>query len=111
MLELIRSKIMELLYTRLQIANQWQGVLTLDVFGKIATLNQTSRHAKVIRAGQYEFQVELNGVRVGVKLDVGQCDCGAWELRGIPCVHALAYINTIRADVAEFVSPYFRTEA
>ena len=71
MLELIRSKIMELLYKRLQIANKWQGVLTPDVFGRIATLNRTSRHVEVIRAGMYEFQVELNGVRVGVNLDVG----------------------------------------
>ena len=66
MLELIRSKIMDLIYTRLQVATRWNGVLTQDVHGRIATLNRVSRHANVVRGGMYEFQVELNGVRVGV---------------------------------------------
>lgn len=110
MLELIRSKIMDLIFTRHQIANRWNGALTPDVVGRISVLNRVSRHAEVLRAGEYEFQVELNGIRVGVKLDTGKCDCGAWELRGIPCVHALACINTIRADVADYCSHYFRTE-
>ena len=110
MLELIRSKIMDLIYTRLQVATRWKGVLTPDVHGRIAALNRVSRHASVVRGGLYEFQVELNGVRVGVQLDASRCDCRAWELRGISCVHALACINTVRGDVAENCSPYFRTE-
>ena len=45
MLELIISKIMELIFTRLQIANKWKGVLTPDVLGRISSLNRVSRHA------------------------------------------------------------------
>ena len=75
MLELIRSKIMDLIFTRHQIANRWNGALTPDVVGRISVLNRVSRHAEVLRAGEFEFQVELNGIRVGVKLDTGKCDC------------------------------------
>ncbi|KAL5577661.1 hypothetical protein UlMin_019360 [Ulmus minor] len=32
-------------------SNMWQGVLTHDVFGRITTLNWTSRHAEVMGVG------------------------------------------------------------
>ena len=81
-----------------------------DVLGRVSVLDRVSRHTEVLRAGEYEFQVELNGTRVGVKLDTSKCDYEAWELRGIPCVHALACINTMRADVVEYCSPYFKAK-
>ncbi|KAF4367799.1 hypothetical protein F8388_016622 [Cannabis sativa] len=33
-----------------------------------------------------------------------------WQVRGIPCIHAIACITTIRADIANYCSPYFTTE-
>ena len=51
--------------------------------------------------------MDFNGLRVGVRLDEGHCDCRAWSLIGIPCVHVMACINMIRANVVEYVSPYF----
>ena len=80
------------------------------MLGKIKLLNRVSRHANVLRCAAYEFEVELNNQRVGVRLDDNYCDCGAWELRGIPCVHALTCINTIRADVTVYCCTYFSTE-
>ena len=70
--------------------------MTPDVYGKNKLLERISRHAKVIRCHLYEFEVALFDFRVAVKLDSQKCDCNAWELKGILCVHALACINFIR---------------
>ena len=64
----------------------------------------------MLRSGAYEFEVDLNNQRVVVRLDGKYYDCGVWELRGIPFVHALACINTVRADVATYCSSFFTTE-
>ena len=73
-------------------------------------LERKSRHVEVIRCHLYEFEVILFDIRVAVKLDIDLCDCNVWELKGIPCVHALACINFIRARVEQYVHPYFTTE-
>ena len=73
-------------------------------------LERKSRHAEVIRCHLYVFEVVLFDLRVGVQLDNWRCDCNAWELKGIPCVHALACIHFIRANIEEYVDPYFTFE-
>ena len=110
LLESIRSKIMNLIYTRQQTAATWNQYLTPDVSARIRKLTTLSRHAEVRRSQEYEFEVELNELHVGVKLDEGKCDCNAWQMKGIPCVHALACIVFIRANVHEYVERYFTTE-
>ena len=110
MLEHIRSKIMALIFTRQQIAARWEQPLTPDVYGRMRMLERKSRHTKVIRCHLYEFEVVLYDLRVGVQLDNRRCDCNAWELKGIPCVHALACIHFIRANIEEYVDPYFTSD-
>ena len=73
-------------------------------------LERKSRHAEVIRCHLYEFEFVLFDLRVGMQLDNWRCDCNAWELKGIPCVHALACIHFIRANVEEYVDPYFTSD-
>ena len=77
LLESIRSKIMNLIYTRQQIAGRWNQYLTLDVSARIRNLTRLSRHVEVRRSQEYEFKVELNDVHIEVKLDEGKCDCHA----------------------------------
>ncbi|KAL5581402.1 hypothetical protein UlMin_013844 [Ulmus minor] len=89
LLETIRIKVMDLIYTRKVICERWTKTLPPRV----------------------SLKVDFNGLRVGVRLDEGHCDCRAWTLSGLPCVHALACINMIRANVDEYVSPYFTMNA
>ena len=110
MLEHIRSKIMEMIFTKNQIASKWDQQLNPDVYGKMKILERVSRHAEVIRSQMYEFEVVLFDVRVAVNLDTQKYDYNAWELKGVPYVHALACINFISANVDMYVHPYFSTE-
>ena len=60
---------------------------------------------------EYEFKVEYHDCKVGVKLEQGVCDYGYWQLKGIPCVHALACLNTIRnSKKKDYTEKYFHTE-
>ena len=111
LLETIRIKVMDLIYTRKVICERWTKTLPPRVSLKVQKLEKLSRHAAVRHSWNLEFQVDFNGLRVGVRLDEGHCDCRAWTLSGLPCVHALACINLIRANVDEYVSPYFTMNA
>ena len=64
----------------------------------------------MIRGSDYEFEVLLNDRRVGVNLDLRTCDCKAWELKGIPCIHALACISSIRAKTEDYCDNYFTAD-
>lgn len=86
--------------------------MTPKVNHRIRKLEQKARYANVRQTWEYEFEVELNGTNVGVKLDEKSCDCGYWQLKGIPCVHALACLNTIRDPKKQiYTHPYFHTDA
>ena len=52
----------------------------------------------------------LNDTKVAVNLDSRTCDCRAWEMKGMPCVHAIACINSIRGKVDVYCDKYFKTE-
>ena len=77
MLESIRSKIMNLMYTRKQTVARWNQHLTPDVYAKVKYMTRVSRHAKVRRCQMYECKVDLNDVHVGLKLDEGKCNYNA----------------------------------
>lgn len=76
----------------------------------IAEATKYSRQCIVRRCGEYEFQVEYNEYKGCVKLDQQYCECEMWQLSGIPYLHAMACITTVRADVEEYCDPYFFIE-
>jgi len=39
------------------------------------------------------------------------CDCGYWDLAGIPCTHAMAAISHARHTATEYLPKYFSKEA
>lgn len=48
------------------------------------------------------------GRRWEVVLDEKKCTCRVWQVRGLPCVHAAAFIAFIRDNTWDkYVDPYF----
>ena len=86
---------MNLMYTRQETTVRWSQHLTSDVYAKVKRMTRLSRHAEVRRCQMFEFEVDLNGVHVGVKLDEDKYDCNAWQMTSIPCVYALTCITFI----------------
>ena len=111
LLDEYRAKIMQMLFKRRELAEKTESAIPPRVEGVVKKLVQVSRHLFVRRAQGYEFEVVHHDVRLAVRLDDCHCDCGAWTLTGIPCVHAVAAITFIRANVSHYVDPYLRVEA
>ena len=45
-----------------------------------------------------------------VDLDNHECTCRGWQLTGLPCVHAIAFIGTRRVLLEDFVHPYYSVQ-
>uniref|UniRef100_A0A803QJI4 SWIM-type domain-containing protein n=1 Tax=Cannabis sativa TaxID=3483 RepID=A0A803QJI4_CANSA len=110
LLEGIRMQHTSMMYARKVTAERWDFKLTPKVHHKIQELLKRARHARVTRVGNDEFQVDYDTKSCTVRLNEGYCICGQWQARGIPCLHAAACINTTRADISDYCSPYFTTE-
>ena len=69
-----------------------------------------SRRCNVAHSGDYKFEVTLSGNRFVVDLNARACTCRYFDVRGIPCSHAVACIHWVRQDPANFVSDYFKKD-
>ncbi|KAK1428016.1 hypothetical protein QVD17_16834 [Tagetes erecta] len=65
---------------------------------------------EVCRSGEYRAEVKYGEKRWEVTLDERICTCRVWEVRGVPCVHASAFIAFTRGDWDSCVDSYFTIE-
>ncbi|KAJ0051796.1 hypothetical protein Pint_01310 [Pistacia integerrima] len=82
--------------TKLKVGIEWITPLPPVVRRKINKMIEAARNVKVWYLGSDEFEVDdenANQCKTHV-LVLGKqlCDCGMWQLSGIPCVHAIAYL-------------------
>jgi SWIM zinc finger len=50
----------------------------------------------VCRSMDYYAEISKNGLRWVMNLEEHTCNCRGWQVKGILCVHAAAFIATIR---------------
>ena len=63
------------------------------------------------RSCDYQAEVKCQGKRWDVYLDKRKCSCRVWQVTGLPCVHAAAFIAFIRdANWEKYVDQYFTIE-
>ena len=56
-----------------------------------------------------EYSVKLTNSRcLVVNLKAGTCSCRGWQLRGLPCVHAMAVIEKEKLWVYDYVNLYYK---
>lgn len=55
----------------------------------------------------FEVHNDGDGDRYIVNLPNRECDCRLWKLTGLPCCHALACINYVRDDVANYIDIFY----
>ncbi|KAK1565790.1 hypothetical protein Q3G72_035187 [Acer saccharum] len=110
LLEFIRRMVMRKFNERKEECRGWTSILPPRVHAKILKHSKESRTLTMIAAGNMEY--ELLGLTGGyaVKLREYNCQCGGWQVSGVPCCHAMATIShycgrsAVKEDkVAEFV--------
>ncbi|KAK2634534.1 hypothetical protein Ddye_029326 [Dipteronia dyeriana] len=99
LLKFIRRMVMRKFSHRKEECSRWSSVLPPMVHAKILKHNRESRTLAMIAAWNMEY--ELIGASGGyvVKLREFNCECGSWQVSGIPCCGRAA----MKDNVAEFV--------
>ena len=67
-----------------------------------------SRKCSVKHSGNYRFEVSEAEQRFIVDLHSKACSCRYWNIRGIPCSHAIACIHWVRQDPDTFVADWYK---
>ncbi|KAK2646147.1 hypothetical protein Ddye_021342 [Dipteronia dyeriana] len=106
MMEGIRRKMIKRIGKRLQDAMSWSSVIPPLVQKKLSDRQDEARFVTVLCASDKEFKVKEDVKLYIVNLETQSCDCGLWELSGLPCKHAMAVITTTRKNPSDFVHPY-----
>ncbi|TXG51713.1 hypothetical protein EZV62_024237 [Acer yangbiense] len=93
LLEFIRRMVMRKFQERKDECKQWNFVLPPRVNAKIMKNSKESRLFTIIAAGNGEYELLGPTGGYGVKLRKYSCQCGYWQMSGIPCSYAMAAIS------------------
>lgn len=109
MVDVIRGKIMELIYTRRADSNQWSSRLAPSMEEKLEKESVKMRNLQVLLSAGRTFEVRGDSIEV-VDIDRWECSCKGWQLTGLPCCHAIAVLSCIGCSPYDYCSRYFTTE-
>nr|DAD38449.1 TPA_asm: hypothetical protein HUJ06_009090 [Nelumbo nucifera] len=111
MIDTLRRKMMELIYTRRVDSDQWSTILTPSSEDKLEKEIAKTRSIEVLFSPSSRFEVrdETDAINV-VDIDHWDCSCRGWQIIGLPCVHALAVFERTGGNVYDYCSKYFLTE-
>lgn len=110
MVDLIRVKIMELIYTRRADSDQWLTRLTPSMEEKLEKDGHKAHTLQVLLSAGNTFEVRGDSIEV-VDVDHWDCTCKGWQLTGLPCSHAIAVLECLVRSPYDFCSRYFTTES
>ncbi|KAJ0080233.1 hypothetical protein Patl1_23891 [Pistacia atlantica] len=103
MVDVIRGKIMELIYTRRADSSLWMTRITPSMEEKLEKENLKVRNLQVLLSAGSTCEVRGDTIEV-VDMDHWDCSCKGWQLTGLPCCHAIAVV-TYPSQVAVTVTP------
>ncbi|XP_052160065.1 uncharacterized protein LOC127777503 [Oryza glaberrima] len=113
LVDMIRCKLMEMMYTRRESSNAWAELLTPSANQKLQEEVSKAHTLNVIPSESNEngnvFKVCDDSVNV-VNIDAWECTCRKWHISGLPCMHAIAVIERIGHCPYDYCVKYFRTE-
>ncbi|KAK3026932.1 hypothetical protein RJ639_040338 [Escallonia herrerae] len=107
----VRRKMMELIYTRRVESNQWSTRLTPSIEDKLQKEVIKSQSLEVLPSpsGAFNIRDDMGAVNV-VNMNQWCCSCGLWQITGFPCCHAVAVLGHIDGKIYDYCSKYFTVE-
>lgn len=107
MIDILRVKMMEMIYTRRKESNQWGTRLTPLKEEKLEKEIIKSRPLQILRVNGCVFEVLDDFSSHVVDIDNWGCSCKEWQLNGLPCCHAIAVLQCIERNPYDYCSKYF----
>ena len=112
LLDNFRQLIMDKWDIRRDISNKMEGAILPHI---IKDLREKSRNLdmNVQRSGDILGEVSVkggSGYKCVVNLQERTCSCRKWDVTGIPCKHAIAFITFLREPLEKYVDTYYSVE-
>ncbi|TXG57121.1 hypothetical protein EZV62_018434 [Acer yangbiense] len=108
LIEFIRRMVMKRFQERKEECSRWKTEIPPNVSSKVLKASKESRILRMINAGDGEYELIEYSTTYVVKLGSFTCDCGAWQISGVPCSHAMAGISHFfgMVGVSDQISDY-----
>ncbi|KAH9769958.1 SWIM-type domain-containing protein [Citrus sinensis] len=115
LLEFIRMKLMKRMIRRREKCEDWESNIPPRVQKKIAKIAKAARRVSIIKASKYQFEVveimpDMERHYI-VDLNKWYCECGGWQMSGLPCKHAMAGILHSHGEPSDYVDKSLTREA
>ncbi|XP_027118659.1 uncharacterized protein [Coffea arabica] len=110
LVEGLRKKIMKKLHKKYQKACTWTSAIPKNIIEKLKEIAIHSRRCSLQMASEDLFEVTDGDRTFIVSLNQKTCDCGAFQLSGLPCKHAALGIVYRRQKLETYCDPCFSTE-
>ncbi|GJZ26685.1 uncharacterized protein Tco_0570938 [Tanacetum coccineum] len=116
LLDNIREELLKRFDEKRMVVEKWNGTLVPRAKKYLKRISKASifiyyfGEYEVCRSNDNHAEVKRNGKRWVVMLDEKKCSCRVWQVKGMPCVHAAAFIAFIRESWDNYVDPYFTIE-
>nr|KAJ0207509.1 hypothetical protein LSAT_V11C500261200 [Lactuca sativa]KAJ0207802.1 hypothetical protein LSAT_V11C500261320 [Lactuca sativa] len=111
LLDAIREKLMERFDKKRSKVKKWKGPLVPKAKNYLKTITKNLGEFQVCRSSDNKAEVNYKGSRWDVILDEKKCSCKKWQVTGLPCVHAAAFIAFTREPSWDkYVDTYFTVD-
>ncbi|KAK9069470.1 hypothetical protein SSX86_011374 [Deinandra increscens subsp. villosa] len=108
LLDSIREKIMVRFDKKRSNLKTWKGTLVPNVKSYLNRISKNLGDYEVCRSGENRAEVKRSEKRWEVILDERTCTCRVWQVKGVPCYHATAFIAFKRdPNWDKYVDSYF----
>ncbi|XP_065861014.1 uncharacterized protein [Euphorbia lathyris] len=107
MMEFIRRRLMTLFNDRRETSLQWTSTLVPSAHSQVSEAIESACACQVLKANDAEFEVISDEGTHMVNICTRKCSCHGWQLRGLPCVHAVAALVSCRQNVFRFAESCF----
>ncbi|KAL2924915.1 Methionyl-tRNA formyltransferase [Bienertia sinuspersici] len=78
-----------------------------NIVARIKKITVDSRACKAYESGPGEYEVKDGRSMMPVSLNKRTCICGAWQISGIPCKHAVRAIISAQDDTYKYTSTWY----
>ncbi|CAI9770963.1 unnamed protein product [Fraxinus pennsylvanica] len=111
MVDVLRGKIMELMYRRRLESSNWVTRLTPCMEDRLQNEMAKAQSFQVLQSiGNSTFEVRGESLVDLVDVDKWDCSCKGWQLTGLPCSHAIAVFECVGRTPYDYCSRYFMTD-
>ncbi|CAL9178687.1 unnamed protein product [Musa hybrid cultivar] len=107
-IDILRCKLMELMFSRRESSNTWTEALVPSANQKVQEEMIKARSLGVICSAGSVFEVSDESTKI-VNTETRECTCRRWQVTGLPCVHALAVLEQTNQCIYDYCSKYFST--